>query len=265
MEDDNKDITQDKLVDNLIQTICGFSDEQLLKEFEEAEQDTEFDPNMQVYPDEFDRIWEDICAERNEPSVAEVAEKPVQKKKMSWKKIAVFALAASLTTASVCFVAIGKKSYFYRENGGNSNGNIVFDNDSSILVHNKQEDAYDQIEKELEIKPFRLGYMPEGMIFDHLEINNRNAIMQFTYNGEMIYLVQASDKTEVSNNHITDGQAFKNVKNVRLAKEIVVNKEDGEDEKEIFNTQFTFKNSYCWLSGVMNEDEFTKVVERIIY
>lgn len=268
MEDNNKDLTQDKLVDNLLQSLCGFSDEQLLKEFEEADQDTTLDPNIQVYPDEFDRIWEDICAERKAAVEGEAAadvEEVVKKKRWSWKKIAVLAVAATLATASICFVAVGKKSFFYREKGGNLNSNIVYDNDTSIIIFEEQEEAYELIEKELKIKPFKLGYIPEGMVFDHLEINNRSAIMTYKYKGEIIYFVQTTDQTEASNNHSTDGQDIKKVKNIRLMEDILVKKEEGDNGRNLLETQFAYKESFCWLYGVMNEDEFLKIVERIIY
>lgn len=269
MEDNDRNLTH-KPVDDLIQSLYGFSDEQLLKEFEEAEQDAAADPNIQVYPDEFDRIWKDISAERAERAdkvaqEAEIAEIPEQKKKLNWKKVVVLALAAALMTASLCFVAVGKKSYFYREKGGNLKNNIVFDNDSSILILEDQEEAYELIQNKLNIKPFRLGYIPENMLFDHLEMNGRNAIMTYKYNGEIIYFVQATDQTEASNNHNTDGKASKKVKNIRLAKDIIIRKEEGDNGRELLETQFTYKDSFCWLYGAMNQDEFVKIVENIIY
>lgn len=286
MKDNNKDLTQDKQVDidHLIQSLYGFSDEQLLKEFEEAEQDETSDPNIQVYPDEFDRIWEDICAERaacaqgNTESTEEAGtiieaetiietetiKEPVRKKRLSWKKITVFALAAAFLTASFCFVAVGKKSYFYRMlDRGNSNSNIVFNNDTDVMILDDQEGAYELIEEYLKIKPFRLGYLPEGMYFDSLEINDRRAIMTFMYNNKTIYFVQATDQTEVSNNYKTDGKAYKSIKNIQLNNEILVKKEEDDMGRVVFGTQFVYKESYCWLYGEIDEDNFVKMVERI--
>lgn len=264
MEDNNKDLTQDNLVDDLIQSLYGFSDEQLLKEFEEAEQDTTLDPNIQVYPDEFDRIWEDICAERaaefgNEAAIGT----PARKKRLSWKKVTAFALAAAFLTASFCFVAVGKKSYFYREKGGSEN--VVFDNDSRNLIFEEQEEAYELIEKELNIKPFRLGYIPEGMAFDSVKLSDRRAIIKYNYNNEVLYFVQSSDQTEASKNYISDGKAYKNVKNQQLSKEILVKREISSNGKETFEVQFANKDCVCLLYGIIDGDEFIKIVERIIY
>lgn len=271
MEDNDKDLTQDNLVDDLIQSLYGFSDEQLVKEFEEAEQDTISDPNIQVYPDEFDRIWEDICAEcpsqeNQATQKAGLAEVPARKKKLSWKKVAVLALAAVLMTASICFVAVGKKSYFYREREQNkANNNVVFNNDTNFMVLDDQESAYLLIEEILKIKPFKLGYIPYGMEFDSLRINDRRAIIKFLYDDEAIYLEQAADQTEVSNSHKSDGRTVKSVKNLQLNKEVLIKKETDNSGKVTFGAQFAYKESFCWLYGTMNESEFVKIVERIIY
>lgn len=271
MEDNNKDLTQDNLVDDLIQSLYGFSDEQLLKEFEEAEQDTTTDPNIQAYPDEFDRIWEDICAERAAQADkavhgTETVKRKVKKKKLSWKKVAVFGLAAALMTASFCFVAVGKKSYFYRMmDRGGSNSNIVFNNDTNVMILDDQEGAYVLIEEYLKIKPFRLGYLPKDMYFDSLEMSDRRAIMRFNYNDEAVYLVQATDQTEVSSNYKFDAKNYKYVDNIQLGKNILIKKEIDERGMVVFGTQFAYKESYCWLYGVMDEEDFIKVVERIMY
>ena len=65
MEDKRKDMIEDNEIDHLLQQLYGFSDEQLLRDFKEMEADNTPRPELEPFPDEFDRIWEDIQAERN--------------------------------------------------------------------------------------------------------------------------------------------------------------------------------------------------------
>ena len=62
MEDKRKDMIEDNEIDHLLQQLYGFSDEQLLRDFKEMEADNTPRPELEPFPDEFDRIWEDIQA-----------------------------------------------------------------------------------------------------------------------------------------------------------------------------------------------------------
>ena len=66
MENKRKDMIEDNEIDHLLQQLYGFSDEQLLRDFKEMEADNTPRPELEPFPDEFDRIWEDIQAEVEE-------------------------------------------------------------------------------------------------------------------------------------------------------------------------------------------------------
>lgn len=271
MNREDKDSIQDDYIDKLLQKIYGYTDEQILKDFEEAENDDGSYPDFPVYPDEFDRIWEDIQAERaermgskpEEEEAATVVELPHKVRKIRWKRVAITGIAACLVALSVCFVAVGKKSYFYRERGGYDN--IILNNDTSIIVADDQAKAYSAIEKNLEIKPLKLGYMPDKLIFEKLEISNGKAIMHYRYEDSLVYFVQSKDITEASNNYKSDGVEISKVKNKWISKELVIKKEQLKEGTAAYETVFQYNSMYCWLFGAIEEDEFEKIVERITY
>ena len=127
------------------------TDSDILKQFEQAEKDTRFLPINPPPKDEFDQIWSRIQAEQalfseisnttNTKSSRKTRRRPV-------RKALVVGLAAAIMVIGGCFVAMGTKSYFYRDGRRVSNG-VVYNNDSNVLTVRDEEEAYDKIAEEM--------------------------------------------------------------------------------------------------------------------
>jgi len=149
------------------------TDSDILKQFEQAEKDTRFLPINPPPKDEFDQIWSRIQAEQalfseisnttNTKSSRKTRRRPV-------RKALVVGLAAAIMVIGGCFVAMGTKSYFYRD-GRSVNQGVVYNNDSGALMVRSEEEAYEKIAEELGVKTLKLGYMPEGMYFEKLIVD----------------------------------------------------------------------------------------------
>lgn len=246
-------------VDQVVRRLYGCSDEQLLKELEEAKKNPP-PVEFEIYPDEFDRIWEDIQAERQ----ASQSKEKGKVRRFSWKRAAAIALAACLMTGSACLVAWGTKTYFYRERSrGGIKGDIVFNNDLALQEVNGEEEAYETIEEELGIKPVRLGYMPAGMVFSDLTIVNHTAVIEFEYDGEILYLCCVSNSSEASINIKSDGQKYKDIYNKWLRKEVELRKEVTEKGSIKYEASFTDRDIVCGLRGELPEKDFTYILENL--
>ena len=244
-------------VDQVVQKLYGCSDEQLLKELEEAKKNPP-PVDFEVYPDEFNRIWEDIQAERQESQKG----KRGKVRRFSWRRAAAIAVAACLMTGSACLVAWGTKTYFYRERSrGGIKGDIVFNNDLAIQEVNGEEEAYEVIEKELGIKPVKLGYIPPDMVFSNLTILNHTSVMEFEYKGKVLYLTCVSNSSETSINIKSDGLKYRDIYNKWLAKEIEVRKEITEKGTIKYEASFADQDIVCGLRGELPEDEFIYILE----
>ncbi|RHR56099.1 DUF4367 domain-containing protein [Clostridium sp. AF18-27] len=276
MEDKRKDMIEDNEIDHLLQQLYGFSDEQLLRDFKEMEADNTPRPELEPFPDEFDRIWEDIQAERAarlteegkevQPKEAATVTQTPRRRKLKWKRLAAVGLAACFLTLGFCFVAVGKKSYFYRERNRSGNQqDVVFNNDSSIKSVDDQETAYGVIEERLGIKSLRLGYVPAGLAFVGLEVNDRSAVMKFSYEDNTIYFVQSNDLTEASRNMKSDGKPYDVVSNKWLNKQINVKKDRIDTVLDCYEARFTYEDIFCWIYGNIAEEDFMKIIERISY
>lgn len=273
MDREDKDSIQQDYIDKLLQKIYGYTDEQILKDFEEAEKDDGSYPDFPEYPDEFDRIWEDIQAERaermkSEPEeeAATVVEPPRKVRKIRWKRVAITGIAACLVALSVCFVAVGKKSYFYREREREGiRAGLVLNNDDYVVAVDSLVEAYDLIEKECEMRPLRLAYMPQDMVFKDLIINDKSSTIEFNYDDGIAYLVQSKNGQEASVNYKSDEEDYTEVYNKWLQAEFKVKKEVLPDKKIRYEAQMVKDGIFYMFSGAIEEAEFFNIIERCIF
>ena len=190
MGDYKRDSEQDNSMDCPIWGTDDISDEELLKELEAVKNMAVPLPIPSPSPDEFEKIWARIQEERAESKNVPESDQPehpkVIKPRFGWKRLAAIGLIACLVAGSGCMVAMGTKSYFYRERVRDRK-NIVYNNDSNKIAVNGEEEAYKAIEDELEIKSLKLGYIPRDMDFKALYIDNDRADMEFIYKDQFFY------------------------------------------------------------------------------
>ena len=257
-----EDSTEDySYVDQVVRSLYGCSDEQLLKELEEAEQNPP-PVDFEIYPDEFDRIWEDIQEERRENQ----EKKTGKVRRFTWKRAVAIAAAACLMVGSTCLVAWGTKTYFYRERSrGGVKGDIVFNNDMAVQPIVNEEEAYVEIKNELAIEPLKLGYVPDDLIFSKLKIGNGNAVMEFDCNGKKFYLIYKKDIQEVSINYQSDGGIYSKVNNKWIRQDIVIRKEENGLNNIRFEANVITNGNVCICLGNIDEEKFTRIVEELSY
>ena len=187
--DHSVDSAAESSVDRKLQEIFGLTDEMLLAEFEAAEKDTRGLPIPPPPADEFETIWSRI---QEDASNAEKEKAPIIRVRFNWRRLAAIGLIACLMAGGLCFVAVGKKSYFYREKmlGGGTDREVLVNDDYKGDV-NGEDEAYEIIEKELGITPLKLGYIPSEMKFADFELWDGYAKIKFLYKNKFIYFIQS--------------------------------------------------------------------------
>ena len=268
MGDYKRDSEQDNSMDCPIWGTDDISDEELLKEFEAVKNMDVPLPIPSPSPDEFEKIWARIQEERAESKNVPESDQPehpkVIKPRFGWKRLAAVGLIACLVAGSGCMVAMGTKSYFYREKElGDGQG--IFVNDSFKAEVNGEDEAYKVIESELGIKVLKLGYIPPDMDFLGLYIENGIAYMKFHLDGENIFLIQFKYDKRVSFKYEGDYQSVQKVKNKWLSKELEIYQEELSSGKLRYETSMVLDGTYYRLSGAIQIDEFTQIIERLIY
>ena len=241
------------------------TDSDILKQFEQAEKDTRFLPINPPPKDEFDQIWSRIQAEQalfseisnttNTKSSRKTRRRPV-------RKALVVGLAAAIMVIGGCFVAMGTKSYFYRD-GRSVNQGVVYNNDSGALTVRSEEEAYEKIAEELGVKTLKLGYMPEGMRFQDVTIGIGYGKLRYEYKNERITFIQAKSSLKTSMMYSSDTEEGYKIWNSGLHADIEVRTEDVDTNDKGYEAQFVYNGVYYYISAIMNQEEFDKMITKI--
>ena len=268
MGDYKRDSEQDNSMDCPIWGTDDISDEELLKELEAVKNMAVPLPIPSPSPDEFEKIWTRIQEERADSENVPESDQPKHPKvirpRFGWKRLAAIGLIACLVAGSGCMVAMGTKSYFYREKKlGDGQG--IFVNDSFKTDVNGEDEAYLIIEKELSIKPLKLGYIPPEMIFEELVVKDGYASMRFSYNDKNIYFIQTKYDKNVSYDYGSDIEAVDKVKNRWLKNVINVYSKELPEGLTRYESSVVIDGVYYRLWGVIEESEFKRIVERLSY
>ena len=277
MGDYNKDSEQDKdkTIDFLLREMCDCSREDLLDEFEAASNTDIPLPIPEPAADEFEKIWSRIQEERAESADTteqagseEPGEDKVIRVRFGWKRLAAIGLIACLIAGSGSIVAVGRKSYFFRERKDEigSNG-VVFNNDMNKVAVNGEEEAYALIMDKLEIKPLRLGFVPSEMSFEEMQMEDGVAYMSFRYKDDFLYFIQSKYNTEVSHNYKSDLKSEEeNVTyNKWLKEDLTIRKEFHKDNNVTIETSIIIEGAFYRLVGTVEYELFQQMAEELTF
>ena len=232
---------------------------EILRSFEQAEKDTRSLPLNPPPADEFDRIWTRIQAERELIPDPVPAVKPRRRR---INKIFAVGVAAAVLTVGGCFVAMGTKSYFYRDGRRVSNG-VVYNNDSKVITVRDEEEAYEKISEELGVKTLKLGYMPEEMYFEDVMLEKGYGKIQYQYKNERVFFIQAKSDSRTSMVHSSDAKEKYEIWNSGLHIKIDVCNESIGENRHGYMAQFVYNGVYYCLSGVIEQHEFDEMLKKI--
>ena len=231
----------------------------ILRSFEQAEKDTSSLPLNPPPADEFDRIWTRIQAERELIPDPVPAVKPRRRR---INKIFAVGVAAAVLTVGGCFVAMGTKSYFYRDGRRVSNG-VVDNNDSNVLTVRDEEEAYDKIAEELGVKTLKLGYMPEGMYFEEVVVDKGYGKLIYKYKDAKVFFIQEKEENQASTIYSMDAKLKRQIWNSGLHTQIDVSIEENPKWGKNYQAQFVYSGVHYYLSGIMSQEDFEEMIKRI--
>ena len=181
------------------------------------------------------------------------------------------ALAAALVAIlalGVGMVGSGKKVYLpvvsQKENGDESN-TIVDNNEENIYGGFDEEEVCQEIEDKLGVLPIRLGYQPQGMELQEYWIkDDQDAILRYTCGNKKIHIYISKDYDESSINFKMDGELKDMIQVEAMSMEIPVYEYEDSNENIYMQASFEYLNTYYSISGMLEQDEFEKILENII-
>lgn len=262
--------------------LFGYDDETLLRELKEAEleleqmkaQDPELEVQIQAETEAgFAALKQRIQDENIKPvTEREYAERQKEEERKVTRLRPVlkgmFVAAAILVVLSgMGGVVSARKEFEYSYiRKGEMKNEVVWQNGDYSKVEGQLIKAYQKIKDELGIKVLVLDYKPEQMVFDEIVIDKGHARVKFLYNGRRIYLKEIKDiADDVSDYMASDRKEVGTVYNPWLMYEFVIEENMIEDSLIEYSTKFEGEGAYYYFSGVMEKEEFFKIVETLNY
>lgn len=179
-------------------------------------------------------------------------------------KVAVVAAVLMAMVFGMGITARARRSYIYRITERDVPGvDIIYNKGTTLEQDDLLEEAYQVIGDTLGIPVLKLIYIPRGMIFEDINIVKNRSRMQFEYNGKRVYVIQQKCLDGSSFNTMADREIYMSVRNDFLDEDLSVELNITEEGERELSVQIVKNDSYYSVSGIMEDEEFKKVVENI--
>lgn len=181
------------------------------------------------------------------------------------------ALAAALVAIlalGVGMVGSGKKVYLpvvsQREDGDESTTKVN-NNEGNLNSGYDEEEICQEIEDKLGVLPVRFGYRPKDMVLQEYWIkDDQDAILRYAYGTKRLHVYISKDYDESSINFKMDGALKNTVLAEAMSIEVPVYEYEDSKGNIYMQSSFEYLNTYYSISGMLEQDEFEKVLENII-
>ena len=280
---------EDREIRECLQKAYGYSDEQLLRKLEDAEdflKETDFPgAEKRIFQKLMERKAAEEAAQNDKgketeeekeserlPAVVEIRKTDIEdtevdtlvgiKKKsvlsgrrklfLSAALVAVFMIALGIT-------AIGERSNFFSSRRNRLQVNVV-NNDHNGQKIAKVEEAYLQIADELDIEPLKLGYHPAELIFQDVILKRNGATLYFLYGDNVVTLYENKGSGNNSIGIDSDRNEEDTVYNQWLDMNIEYFSNPVENEKVEYEAMIILEDSIYYFSGILPEEEFVKII-----
>lgn len=264
------------------QELFGYDDETLLRELKEAELELEQmkaeDPELAARiagetEDGFKALMQKIHAENIKP----VTEREYsEKKKEDERKVTLLrpvlkvmfvAAAIMVLLNGMGIVVSARKEFEYRYvSGGKMKNETIWRSGDYIKNDGQLMGAYNRIKDELGINVLVLDYKPKELVFNEVIIDKGHARIKFLYEDNIIYLKETKDPMDQITDFVaSDRKEAETVYNPWLLRDFVIEENRIDDTITEYSTKLEYDGAYYYLQGIMEKDEFVKIVKSLAF
>lgn len=186
------------------------------------------------------------------------------------RKFVVSLAAVMVLVLAVGMMSVGSKSYlkvlWEKMHGGQA---MEVTNVEDMVTQNSKDGdevtAYREIREQLKIMPIRLGYKPENMKLENISIDTeqRRAFLFYDYNGEIIRYGIYENNSDSSLGQKEEDTLTDTIEIEALDQTIVIEEYAKKNSKR-YLVNFTKEGVHYQLKGVMEKEEFIKIVKNLI-
>lgn len=269
---------KEKKYEDKARELCGYDDAALLREAAAAER--EWQQEIESHPERAEELkesdeanFEILMSKLNSEGLKPISERRY-KRKQKWdnrdvtkvhkinRKVVVLVAVAALLVIGGSVGAMARNGYRYVLNP-EQNGKIRLTKNSVApkLYEDQIEEVYKTIRDEIEIPVLVLNYIPSEMYFSKMTVTKYFVIVEFEYQGNIIYLKESKPiNTDVVSAIVSDRKNSREIHNYWLNKTINVDSNKLDNGQTEYSMSFIGTNGFYYLSGIMDENEFIKIV-----
>lgn len=261
-------------LDRLLRSSFGCDDDQLLEEMSLAEEMIDDSHIPPASEDSYKRLLAKI--EQKEILMDDFLEREsVKKSKTNSKKKFYLKTFMRVTTAASIVGSVflttsvtvdAKKNYtYYFDERYYYKGDGPLNNQKHDTLKGELDEAYLEIQKKVGMNVIRMNYMPRELKYLKTTIAMGHATMYFSYKDKTFCLVQHLSTEESSICITSNKKPVETIYNEWLGTDIVLDKEDTDEEEALCGAIITEGKSYYYISGVMPWNELKKIARNLSY
>lgn len=282
-----REMAEDKEMDEKIRQDLIHVADQAEKEFQEEE--ALGAPRMK--PEEKQQLFDDIVGELKKKGIweespedqlsaedrealrlgRELLNNPKKKRSAVIHKIFKGVAGAAIVAVGVFVLSMSSEANRVRILGVwnsivNDELRIEINNIDTETYVNQEQEAYDEIQKQLDIKLLRFMYIPEGMNYSSFKIDSKagRVDIYYTYQDTIVSMCVYTNSLSASRNQQFDGEIVDSV-NVKAEEVQTDIWKINNENQESYMAEFNCKDMYYIIWGSLPEKEFKKIVEAMIY
>jgi len=183
------------------------------------------------------------------------------------KKVAIIGVVIGALLGRGMIYSVAKNGYKFMvyPKDGKENVQIWYNTDIEF-INDELDNAYDWIEKELDIPVLMLNYLPDTINLLGFDCYERFIVIKFEYKGKKIYLRESKLAEEDTISAVlSDRNVYHNVRNDWINKDLQIEENQLENGVVEYSVVIDNEKGVYYLAGVMEKDEFDRISENLIY
>ena len=188
-------------------------------------------------------------------------------------KCACIVLVAGCAVFASSLISEGNRMYWVQmwQSWFPGSSTAVTNNDENrILSDVTEQEARIEVGETLNLPVPRFYYLPDGMIFEKVRIDNdaQYAKFQYVYKEGAVYLIISGNETDRTESLAPDVSESENI-SIKISNEnisvYIIRDTTGKQGTVIYRAQWIYHNCQYELSGVLEKEEMIKILEKMRY
>ena len=140
----------------------------------------------------------------------------------------------------------------------------IENSDSGYRVYDEEE-VCQEIEEKLGVIPVRFGYRPKNMILSDYDIreDEKEVLVSYHRDGDHFLIYISKDISDSTISNLVDGEKEDTILIISCGMEVPIYEYKDPYGDSYFEASFEYLNTYYSIKGMMEQEEFQKILENI--